>query len=223
MREIRGVFGGSAQRSRRGTLCAQHFVHAQRPSSVESRWWLLAHNGTMTPARGSGETGRSAFVPSRAFPLPVRVSTREDRGMIRKSYPWLMFLVGVAFGLIVSNRLILRAQAQRQPVRAAPGGPPAGDDLPVSKRIDSPAGVVDQPTNPPPAGGRRAPRRSMMFSCDPITSRFHARRHCCKSATTSNRRSKCRSYSTSPRWSVRKSSRRIPSSSSSRVSGSKRV
>ena len=34
--------------------------------------------------------------------------------MIRKSYPWLLFLVGISFGLIASNRLIVRAQDRQE-------------------------------------------------------------------------------------------------------------
>jgi hypothetical protein len=71
--------------------------------------------------------------------------------MIRKSYPWLMFLVGVSLGLIVSNRLILRAQDQRPPSRSAPREAPSGEVLHESRPTASPAGVVDHPTNPPPA------------------------------------------------------------------------
>jgi hypothetical protein len=62
--------------------------------------------------------------------------------MIRKSYPWLMFLVGVSFGLIASHRLILRAQNQRQPARTAPVESPVGE---------VPVGVANDPTSPPPA------------------------------------------------------------------------
>jgi hypothetical protein len=62
--------------------------------------------------------------------------------MIRKSYPWLMFLVGVSFGLIASNRLILRAQNQRQPARIAPSESPVGE---------APVKVADDPVNAPAA------------------------------------------------------------------------
>jgi hypothetical protein len=71
--------------------------------------------------------------------------------MIRKSYPWLLFVVGVSFGLIASNRLILRAQAQRPPSRSAPGASQVEEALPESRPTPNPAGVVDHPTNPPPS------------------------------------------------------------------------
>ena len=70
--------------------------------------------------------------------------------MIRKSYPWLLFVVGVSFGLIVSNRLILRAQAQRQPARSAPGESPVEEVLQEPGIRPNPA-VANPPTDRPQA------------------------------------------------------------------------
>ncbi|MGP0067479.1 MAG: hypothetical protein ACLQGP_28275 [Isosphaeraceae bacterium] len=69
--------------------------------------------------------------------------------MIRKSFPWLMLVVGVSFGLLASNRLIVFAQAQRSPARPTPNeltlpfGQPDGDPRP--------AAVAESPANPPQA------------------------------------------------------------------------
>jgi hypothetical protein len=77
----------------------------------------------MTWARGSGEAGRSA-------------------------YPWLMFLIGVSFGLIASNRLILKAQAQKRPAPSVTNVPPAGQVADDARPADAPLVAADPATNP---------------------------------------------------------------------------
>ncbi len=74
--------------------------------------------------------------------------------MIRKSYPWLMFLVGVSFGLVASNRLILHAQAQRKPATPATNAPPAGPDADDARPANAPFVVADPATIPSPAADR---------------------------------------------------------------------
>ena len=51
--------------------------------------------------------------------------------MIRKSYPWLLFLAGILLGLVVSGRLVLLAQDQAghgrsNPIRSVEEGVTAG-------------------------------------------------------------------------------------------------
>jgi hypothetical protein len=75
--------------------------------------------------------------------------------MIRKTYPWVMFLVGVTFGLVVSNRLILRAQAQRAPARSTPSEPPV-EQVAKDSRLTNDAVVSDDPPAERPASETRS-------------------------------------------------------------------
>jgi hypothetical protein len=99
---------------------------------------------------GPEEASRLTFVPSRASSRPVRVANREDRGMIRKSYPWFLLLAGVLTGLIISNRFVLLAQDRREATRSDPSRPPRprGEVTVDSTRPVSPAGVDGRPTVP---------------------------------------------------------------------------
>jgi len=71
--------------------------------------------------------------------------------MIRKSYPWLLLLVGVLIGLVISGRLILLAQ-DRAGARSSPSRPPDSEVSAATARRDRPTGIEGHRTDPPSSG-----------------------------------------------------------------------
>src|SRR5262249_4393076 len=83
---------------------------------------------------------------------------REDRGMVRKSYPWLWLLAGVLTGLVVSSRFALLAQDRSGAGRSHPSRSPEGGATAASTRPASPPDVQDRPAaGPTPGASTRAP------------------------------------------------------------------
>ena len=49
--------------------------------------------------------------------------------MIRKSYPWLLLVIGVGIGLVISGRLVLLAQDRAGARRSNPSQPPGSGQV----------------------------------------------------------------------------------------------
>jgi hypothetical protein len=72
--------------------------------------------------------------------------------MIRKSYPWLMLAAGVLIGLVVSGRVILRAQDRPEAKRSHPAPSLIEGVIEEPSRPAKPPGAADRPAPGPGAG-----------------------------------------------------------------------
>ena len=72
--------------------------------------------------------------------------------MIRKSYPWLLLLVGILIGLVISGRLILLAQDRAGARRSNPSRPPDSEVSAGTARPNSPPGADGRRTDQPSSG-----------------------------------------------------------------------
>ena len=98
---------------------------------------------------GKWEAELAVFSLDRVSLWKASVSTLEDPGMIRKTYPWVMFLVGIWLGITLSNRLVIYAQAQRKSVAAARSEFPAKESDPEPKLGVSPTPLDEDPVDRP--------------------------------------------------------------------------
>jgi hypothetical protein len=72
--------------------------------------------------------------------------------MIRKSYPWLLLVVGVLIGLVISGRLVLLAQDRAKARPITPSRPPDSAVGATTAHRDGPAGIEGHRTDPPSSG-----------------------------------------------------------------------